>query len=170
MTMPSSRASDGQCVSTASAIAAAAFPAPTTTVRPRGGLGSCGGTMRSGSAAASAAWKLPSSSSRGAMSAGGGLASRRGLEHRPQEPSREALLHLAHVLGSALRDHAPAAVAAFGPEVDHPVGGLDDVEVVLDHDHGVAVVAQAVQHLQQQVDVVEVQSRRRLVEDEERAP
>ena len=56
-----------------------------------------------------------------------------------------------------------------GPRSIDPVGGLDDVEVVLDHDHGVAVVAQAVQHAQQQVDVVEVQPRGRLVEDVERA-
>src|SRR5712692_9332898 len=37
-----------------------------------------------------------------------------------------------HVFGRALRDDAPAAVAALGAEVDHPVGGLDHVEVVLD--------------------------------------
>ena len=29
----------------------------------------------------------------------------------------------------------PPCGAALGPEVDHPVGGLDHVEVVLDHDH-----------------------------------
>ena len=63
-----------------------------------------------------------------------------------------------------------AAGAAFGAEVDDPVRGLDDVEVVLDHDHRVAVVAQPVQHGQQQLDVVEVQAGRRLVEDVERAP
>ena len=50
-----------------------------------------------------------------------------------------------------------------------PVGGLDDVEVVLDHDDGVAGVAQLVQHLQQQVDVGEVQAGGRLVEDVQRA-
>ena len=33
----------GQCVSTAAAIAAAALPAPTTTVLPFGGRGRCGG-------------------------------------------------------------------------------------------------------------------------------
>src|SRR5690348_16485963 len=149
MTTPSSGAAAGQCDSTATAIAAAAFPAPTTTVRPGGGFGRWAGTMRSGSAAARAAWKLPSSSSRGSMSAGGGLAPRRGLEHRAQEAPREALPRLAHLLGRALRDDAPATVAAFGSQVDHPVRGLDHVQVVLDHDDGVAVVAQAVQHLEQ---------------------
>src|SRR5687768_12801929 len=54
-------------------------------------------------------------------------------------------------------DNAPAAVAALGSEVDHPVGGLHHVHVVLDDHHRIARVAQAVQHFEQQLDVVEVQ-------------
>ena len=73
------------------------------------------------------------------------------------------------VLRRAGRDHAAAAGAAFGAHVDDPVGGLDDVEVVLDHDQRVAGVAQRVQHVQQQLDVGEVQAGGRLVEDVERA-
>jgi hypothetical protein len=63
-----------------------------------------------------------------------------------------------------------AAGAAFGAQVDQPVGGLDHVQVVLDHDDGVAGVAQLVQHLQQQPDVVEVQAGGGLVQDVQRAP
>jgi hypothetical protein len=74
------------------------------------------------------------------------------------------------VLGRAGQQDAPAAGAAFGAQVDHPVGGLDHVEVVLDHDDGVAGVAQLVQHLQQQLDVVEVQAGGGLVQDVQRAP
>src|SRR6185369_433553 len=66
-------------------------------------------------------------------------------------------------------DDLAAAVPTFRTQIDDPVGGLDDVEVVLDHDDRVAVVAQAMQHLEQLLDVVEVQSRRRLVEDVQRA-
>jgi hypothetical protein len=62
-----------------------------------------------------------------------------------------------------------AAVAAFGAEVDDPVGGLDDVEIVLDHHDRVALVDQLVQHFQQLGDIVEMQARRRFVEDVERA-
>src|SRR5450631_3856024 len=94
----------------------------------------------------------------------------RGLEDRLQEAPGEALGDVADILGRALRDDPSAAVASLGAQVDHPVRGLDHVEVVLDHDDGVAVVAQSVQHREQQVDVVEVQAGRRLVEDEERAP
>ena len=46
-------------------------------------------------------------------------------------------------------DHDLAtADAAFRTEVDDPVGGLDDVEVVLDDDDGVAVITQPVQYRQ----------------------
>jgi hypothetical protein len=65
--------------------------------------------------------------------------------------------------------HGAAAGAALGPHVDEPVGGLDDVQVVLDDDDGVARVAQLVQHLEQQVDVGEVQAGGGFVEDVERA-
>ncbi|MBN8999180.1 MAG: hypothetical protein J0H54_07235, partial [Rhizobiales bacterium] len=53
-----------------------------------------------------------------------------------------------------------AAVAAFRAEIDDPVGRLDDLEIVLDHDHAVALVDQRMQHLEQLGDVVEVQARR----------
>ena len=74
------------------------------------------------------------------------------------------LRHLRHVLGRAFRHDPPAAVAALRPHVDEPVGGFDHVEVVLDDDDGVAGLAQLVQHLEQQLDVVEVQACGRLVE------
>ena len=48
------------------------------------------------------------------------------------------------------------------------VGGLDDVEVVLDHDDGVAGIDQPVENTEQLRHVVEVQTGRRLVQDVER--
>ena len=50
------------------------------------------------------------------------------------------------LLRRALGDDTPAAVAAFRPQVDDPVGGLDDIQVVFDDDDGVAMVAQASEH------------------------
>ena len=67
-------------------------------------------------------------------------------------------------------DDRAARLAALGPHVDQPVGGLDHVEVVLDHDDRVALVDEPLQHLEQPLDVGEVQARRRLVEDVERPP
>ena len=72
------------------------------------------------------------------------------------------------LLGRPLGDDPAAAGAALGAEVDDPVGRLDHVEVVLDHDDRVARRGEAVQHLEQLADVVEVQPGRRLVEDVER--
>ena len=69
------------------------------------------------------------------------------------------------LLGRALGDDHAAARPALGTHVDDPVGGLDDVEVVLDHQDGVALVDQAGQHAEQLADVLEVQAGRRLVED-----
>ena len=65
-------------------------------------------------------------------------------------------------------DHLAALVPALGAEVDDPVGALDHVEVVLDDDHRVALVDQPLEHLEQLVDVVEVQAGGGLVEDVER--
>ena len=62
---------------------------------------------------------------------------------------------------------SPPRVAALGAEVDQLVGRLDHVEVVLDHDDGVAVVDQAAEHLEQALDVGEVEAGGRLVEDVE---
>ena len=70
----------------------------------------------------------------------------------------------------SLGDDAAPAAAAFWPEIDDPVGSLEDVEVVLDHDDRIAMVAEPVQHGQQHLDVVEMKARRRFVEDIERAP
>ena len=88
----------------------------------------------------------------------------------PEEAARERALDLRHVLGRAGRDELAALVAALRAEVDHPVGLLDHVEVVLDHEHRVAAVDEPLQHLEQLLDVGEVEPRRRLVEDVERLP
>ena len=42
------------------------------------------------------------------------------------------------LFGRALGDELAAVFAGFGAEVEDPVGGFDDVEVVLDDEQGVA--------------------------------
>ncbi len=76
---------------------------------------------------------------------------------------------LGHVARSSGGHDAPAAGASFGPEIDDPIGRFDHVEIVLDHDHGVAGVDKVVQHFEQQADVGKVQAGGRLVEQIERA-
>ena len=65
-------------------------------------------------------------------------------------------------------DDPAAAIAAFGAHVDDPVGTFDHIEIVLDHQHRVAHVGQAIQHIQQIMDVGKMQAGRRLIQNVER--
>src|SRR5882672_5844421 len=83
----------------------------------------------------------------------------------PEIASRGRIGAAGDILRGSLRDHVPARVAGSGSHLDHPVGSLDDVEMVLDDEHGVAGVDEPIEHAAQRPDVVEVQPGRRLVED-----
>ena len=76
---------------------------------------------------------------------------------------------LGHVLRRSRRNDLATAIAAFGAEVDDPVGGLYDFQVVLDDHDRVALSDKLVQHVEQLAYVIEVQARRGFVEDIERA-
>ena len=65
-------------------------------------------------------------------------------------------------------DDISALVAGLRPHVDHPVGRLDHVEIVLDDHHRVAQLDEPVEHVQQLGQVVKVQAGGRLVEHVER--
>src|SRR3569623_901964 len=102
---------------------------------------------------------------RRALRATTAVAARRGsaellvaLEQRLDVLAGEAARVLRALFGRARRDALATAGAALGTEVDDPVRGLDHVEVVLDHEHGVAVVDEAIQHLEQFLYVAEVKS------------
>ena len=71
--------------------------------------------------------------------------------------------------GVPCEEEPAAAAARAGPEVDHVVGGLDRLRIVLDDDDGVAAVGQAPQDREQPARVGGVEADRRLVEDVERA-
>src|SRR5580704_13504539 len=73
------------------------------------------------------------------------------------------------LLGRALRDDAAAAFAAFGTEIDDPIGLLDHVEVVLDDQHRITEGHEPLQNIEQLAHIVKVKARRRLVENVERA-
>jgi hypothetical protein len=74
-----------------------------------------------------------------------------------------------NLLGRAGGHQAPALLPALRPEVDHPVGRLDDVQVVLDDEQRVPRLQQLAEGREQLRDVVEVQPGRRLVENVEHA-
>src|SRR5665647_517045 len=90
-------------------------------------------------------------------------------EDRREEPPGVAFLDQGDLLRCPLGDHPATAVAALGTQVDNPVGVLDDVQVVLDDDDGVALVDQALEHPEQLVDVIEVEARGWLVQDVDRS-
>ena len=73
------------------------------------------------------------------------------------------------LLRRALEDDLAAAVTALRAEVDDTVGFRDHVEVVLDHQHRVAGVDQAMEHVDQLLDIGHVQADGRLVEHVEGA-
>ncbi len=51
--------------------------------------------------------------------------------------------YLGDAIGRALGDDLTAVRSSLRPEVDDPIGGLDDIQVVLDHDDGVARLDEA---------------------------
>ena len=55
-------------------------------------------------------------------------------------------------------DDFAAPIAGFRAEVNHPIGALDHVEVVLDNNDGMAGVHKALENFQQHANVVEVQA------------
>src|ERR1700754_1453478 len=74
-----------------------------------------------------------------------------------------------YVFGGAGGDEGAAFVAAFGAEVDDVVGGLDYVQIMFDDEERAAGFDERAEGGEEFVDVVEVETRRRLVEDVERA-
>src|SRR5205814_10125258 len=88
------------------------------------------------------------------------FALRAAIVHHPrQRLAGIGLLIARQGFGRAGGDDASAAFAALRAQINDPVGLLDDVEVVLDDDDGVAEVCQAAEHVEQLLYVVEVQSR-----------
>ena len=66
---------------------------------------------------------------------------------------------------TAFPDQAASIFAAFGAQVEDPIGVADDVEVVLDDDDGVAKVGEAVENFEKFAHVVEVEASGGLVEE-----
>src|SRR5258708_29631181 len=89
---------------------------------------------------------------RKAVGSGGAAAA----EDLPEILPGVAALRLGHLLRCACRDDAAALVAALWADVHDPVGALDHVEVVLDHQHGVARLHQPVYPVHVALDVIYV--------------
>src|ERR1700692_4684045 len=64
-----------------------------------------------------------------------------------------------------LRDYTSSTLAAFGAQIYNPVRLFDDIEMMLDDQHGVAETHQPLQHRQKFSHVVKMQTGRRLVQN-----
>jgi hypothetical protein len=62
-----------------------------------------------------------------------------------------------HGFGATLDNDLATLVAGVGAEFNNPVGALDDVQMVLDDNHGVSGVDQPVQDLDEHPDVIEME-------------
>jgi hypothetical protein len=71
-----------------------------------------------------------------------------------------------NIFGCPLCDKTATFIASSWAEVDEPVGGFDYVQIMLDHEHRMTGIHQALKNLQQQADVMEVKTRSGLVEEE----
>src|ERR1035437_1436120 len=69
------------------------------------------------------------------------------------------------LFGGAFSDDLAAGCTAFGAEVDDPIGGLDDIEIVLDDNQRAATVDELAEGGEELGDIVEMEAGGGLVED-----
>ena len=67
--------------------------------------------------------------------------------------------------GRAGTNQLAAAIATFRADINDPVGGLDDIKVMFDHDNRVALIDQGMKNLEQFADIVEMKACGRLIKD-----
>src|ERR1700722_3767566 len=90
------------------------------------------------------------------------------LEHFTQGGACMALSRLGDLFRRAAGDDLAPLIAGVGAEVDDPIGGFDDVKIVFDDEDRMAGVDEALENLEQDADIIEVQTGSRLVEHEKR--
>src|SRR5215813_6897691 len=73
-----------------------------------------------------------------------------------------------NVFRSPFRDNTSPSFTALRSQIDDPVRALDNVQIVLDHHYGVSERHELVKNIEQLSHVLEVKSRRRLVQNVDR--
>src|ERR1039458_4954091 len=87
------------------------------------------------------------------------------VERLREELSRIGMCVACNLFRCSGGDDEPATVSAFRTKIDDPVSGLDDVEIVLDHQNRSPAVDQFAERGEQLLNIVEVQAGRGFVED-----
>ena len=86
-----------------------------------------------------------------------------------EETAGPAAFDFHHILWRTRRDKFTAAISAFRAKIEDPVSCFDDIEVVFDHNDGVAIVHQFVEHFEKLSDVFKVKPGCGFVENVERS-
>src|SRR5688572_22918103 len=89
-------------------------------------------------------------------------------EDRSEKSSRVRVVLLCDFLRRSGSHDGPTVGAGVRAEIDDVIGALDHFEIVLDHEQRVALLDEPGEHAEQQGNVVEMQARGRLIEDEQR--
>ena len=76
--------------------------------------------------------------------------------------------HFRDRLGRARGHDLTAAITAFRADINNPVRGFHDIKVMFDHDHRIPGIDKFMKHLQELLNVLEMQARGRLIKDIER--
>ena len=75
-----------------------------------------------------------------------------------------------NIFRSALNDNLTSTCSGFGTKVNDPVGGFDDIEIVLNHNDRIALLDKTIQYTQQLQDVIKMQAGCWLIQKIQRAP
>ena len=70
--------------------------------------------------------------------------------------ARIAVRHAGDGFGRAFSDDASTLITAPGAEIDDPISGLDDLQIVLNDDNRVSGSDQGVEHLQEFLHILEM--------------
>jgi hypothetical protein len=62
-------------------------------------------------------------------------------------------------------DQLAALMTAFGTQIEDPVGALDDIEMMLDHEHGMPSLDQPLETIQEALDISQVQPGRGFIQN-----
>src|SRR5260370_13080614 len=87
------------------------------------------------------------------------------VQEAREKAARVRLRIARHLLGSSHRDDLAALIASLGAQIDQPVGGFDDVEIMFNHQQRSATLEQLAERAEELGDVIEVQTRGRFVEN-----
>ena len=87
------------------------------------------------------------------------------LKHRLQILSGVALFAGGHLFRGAGADDGAAAGTAFRAKVDQVIGNLNDIQIVLDDQNGIALIHQRLQYLHQTVNIRYMKARGGLIEN-----